>query len=185
MNSMKRPLTILVADDDDIDRGFIRRAWEKSRAANDLRFVKDGEELIEYLNHAGKFSDPASSPRPAVILLDLNMPKKDGREALREIKADPKLRQIPIIVLTTSQAEEDICRSYDLGANSYIAKPATFEALVDALQVLGRYWIEIVDLQPAAGPESHEGNIMAPSILDTGPNFTLGVQTERIKEETP
>ena len=148
MNARKKPLTILVAEDDDIDRAFIRKAWEKSRVANDLRFVEDGVELIEYLNHAGRYSDPASSPRPAVILLDLNMPKKDGREALREIKADPALRQIPIIVLTTSQAEEDICRSYDLGANSYIAKPATFEALVDVLQVLGRYWIEIVDLQP-------------------------------------
>ena len=148
--SSSRPLTVLVADDDEDDRSFISKAWNKSRAANDLRCVEDGEELTEYLNHTGRYSDPASAPRPAVILLDLNMPKKDGREALREIKADPDLRQIPIIVLTTSQADEDICRSYDLGANSYITKPVTFEALVDVLQVLGRYWIEIVDLRPAA-----------------------------------
>jgi CheY-like chemotaxis protein len=110
--------------------------------------VEDGEELTEYLNHTGRYSDPASAPRPAVILLDLNMPKKDGREALREIKVNPELRRIPIIVLTTSKADEDICRSYDLGANSYITKPVTFGALVDVLQVLGRYWIEIVDLPP-------------------------------------
>jgi CheY-like chemotaxis protein len=148
MNRKEGSLTVLVADDDEDDRAFIMKAWQKSRAANDLRFVEDGEELSEYLNHTGRYSDPASAPRPGVILLDLNMPKKDGREMLREIKANPKLRQIPIIVLTTSQADEDICRSYDLGASSYITKPATFVALVEALQTLGKYWIEIVDLQP-------------------------------------
>ena len=150
MNARKDSLTILVADDDEIDRGFLRKAWEESRVSNDLRFVGDGEELIEYLHHAGRYSDPASAPRPAVILLDLNMPKKDGREALREIKIDSELRHIPIIILTGSKAEEDILRSYDLGANSYITKPVTFEALADVLQVLRRYWIEIVDLHPAA-----------------------------------
>ena len=144
----RRPLTVLVADDDEDDRSFIKKAWSKGRAANDLRFVEDGEELTEYLNHSGRYIDPASAPRPAVILLDLNMPKKDGREALREIKANPELRQIPVIILTTSQADEDICRSYDLGANSYITKPVTFAALVEVLQVLGKYWIEIVDLPP-------------------------------------
>jgi len=143
-------LTVLVAYDDEDDRRFIAKSWGKSRVANDLRFVNDGEELTEYLTHSGRYSDPASAPRPAVILLDLDMPKKDGRESLREIKADPELRQIPIIVLTSSQVEEDIYRSYDLGANSYITKPVTFEALVDVLQVLGKYWIEIVDLQAAA-----------------------------------
>ena len=148
MSVRKGSLTVLVADDDDDDRGYILKAWAKSRVSNELRFVDDGEELTDYLNRSGRYSDPASSPRPAVILLDLNMPKKDGREALREIKADPKLRQIPIIVLTTSQADEDILRSYDLGANSYITKPVTFGALVDVLQVLGKYWIEIVDLPP-------------------------------------
>ncbi|MEK6304122.1 MAG: response regulator [Acidobacteriota bacterium] len=151
MNASRKSLIVLVADDDEDDRGYIRKAWEKSRAVNELRFVRDGEELTEYLNHSCRYSDPASAPRPAVILLDLNMPKKDGREALREIRTDPELRRIPIIVLTTSKAEEDICRSYDLGANSYITKPVTFGALVDVLQVLGRYWIEIVDLPPENG----------------------------------
>ena len=146
--SSRKPLTVLVADDDEDDRSFIKNAWDKSRVSNDLRFVEDGEELTDYLNHAGRYSDPASAPRPALILLDLNMPKKDGREALREIKADPELRQIPVIILTTSKADEDICRSYDLGANSYVSKPVTFGALTDVLQVLGKYWIEIVDLPP-------------------------------------
>ena len=153
MNVSRRPLTVLVADDDEDDRSFIRRAWSKSRVANDLRFVEDGEELIEYLNHAGRYSDPASSPRPAVILLDLNMPKKDGREALAEIKADPNLKRIRIVVLTTSKEEEDIYRSYDLGASSYIQKPVTFEALVKVIKTLGRYWLDIVELpgDPDAG----------------------------------
>jgi CheY-like chemotaxis protein len=150
MNDSRKSLTVLVADDDEEDRSFIRKAWEKSRVSNQLRFVEDGEELIEYLNQTGRYSESASAPRPAVILLDLNMPKKDGREALREIKADPGLRQIPVIVLTASQAESDICRSYDLGANSYITKPVTFEALVEVLRVLGKYWIEIVEAQSSA-----------------------------------
>lgn len=148
MSVSTKSLTILVADDDEDDRDLIRKAWQKTRAANDLRFVEDGEQLMDYLNQEGSYRDPASAPRPAVILLDLNMPRKDGREALRDIKADPALRQIPIIILTTSQADEDIFRSYDLGANSYIAKPVTFGALVDVLQVLGNYWIDIVNLPP-------------------------------------
>ncbi len=154
MNASRKSLTVLVADDDEDDRSFIRKAWEKSRVANTLRFVEDGEELTEYLHHNGRYSDPGSAPRPAVILLDLNMPKKDGREALREIKANPELRQIPVIVLTASQAESDICRSYDLGANSYITKPVTFEALVDVLRVLGKYWIEIVEVQSTTAEKS-------------------------------
>ena len=148
MSAKRQSLTVLVADDDDDDRGFIKKAWDQNRAVNDLRFVEDGEELTQYLNHEGRYSDPASSPRPAVILLDLNMPRKDGREALREIKANPDLRQIPIIVLTTSQSDEDIRTSYDLGANSFVTKPVTFGGLVEVLQVLGTYWIEIVDLPP-------------------------------------
>lgn len=150
MSANKRSLTVLVADDDEDDRSLIKKAWDKSRVASDLRFVEDGEELIEYLTFASRYSDPASAPRPALILLDLNMPRKDGREALREIKANPELRQIPIVILTTSQADEDILRSYDLGANSYITKPVTFGALVDVFQVLGKYWIEIVDLPPSS-----------------------------------
>jgi CheY-like chemotaxis protein len=148
MKRQGQPITILVADDDTDDRVLIKEALEENRLANDLHFVENGEELIDYLYHRGKYAGMKDSPRPGLILLDLNMPKKDGREALKEIKADSSLRQIPIVVLTTSKAEEDIYRSYDLGVNSFISKPVTFESLVDMMKVLGRYWFEIVELPP-------------------------------------
>jgi two-component system response regulator len=146
MTNTRKPITILMAEDDPDDRQMTREAFEESHLANDLRFVGDGVELLDYLHHRGKYSDPASSPRPGLILLDLNMPKKDGREALREIKADPRLRNIRVVILTTSKAEEDILRSYDLSASSYITKPVTFEALLDVVKTLGKYWLEIVEL---------------------------------------
>ena len=150
MKKHGEPITILMADDDADDRRLTRDALEESRLANDLRFVENGEELLDYLRNKGKFSDPETAPRPGLILLDLNMPRKDGRTALKEMKADPDLRQIPVTVLTTSKADEDIFRSYDLGVNSYIVKPVTFEALVDILQTLEKYWFEIVELPPDA-----------------------------------
>jgi CheY-like chemotaxis protein len=143
-----KPIVILLADDDEEDRMLTSEALSESRVVNDLRFVADGEELLDYLYHRGQFADPDSSPAPGLILLDLNMPRKDGREALRDIKADPDLRRIPIIVLTTSKAEEDIYRTYDLGANSFITKPVHFNSLVDVMKQIGRYWIEIVELPP-------------------------------------
>jgi CheY-like chemotaxis protein len=146
MTKYPKPITILMADDDADDRELTREAFEESRIANDLRFVEDGAELLDYLYHRGKYSDPATSPRPGLILLDLNMPKKDGREALQEIKADPKLKNIRIVVLTTSKAEADILRTYDLSATSYITKPVTFAGLVDVIKTIGKYWLEIVEL---------------------------------------
>jgi CheY-like chemotaxis protein len=148
MTMTLRPISILIADDDEEDYLLTRDALAENRLANDLHFVHDGEELMEYLQHRGRYREPHLAPRPGLILLDLNMPRKDGREALREIKSDPGLRQIPVIVLTTSQAEEDIYRSYDLGANSFISKPVTFEALVALMKELGKYWFEIVELPP-------------------------------------
>jgi CheY-like chemotaxis protein len=148
--SAAKPITILMADDDADDRQLTKEAFDESRLANDLRFVEDGEELLDYLKRRGKYSDPASSPRPGLILLDLNMPRKDGREALAEIKQDPDLRRIRVVVMTTSKAEEDIVRTYDLSASSYIGKPVTFEGLVDVIRTLGKYWLEIVEL-PADG----------------------------------
>jgi CheY-like chemotaxis protein len=145
------PITILMAEDDPEDRMITQDGFEESKLANDLRFVEDGEELMDYLYRRGKYSDPELSPRPGLILLDLNMPRKDGREALVEIKADPRLRSIPVVVLTVSKAEEDILRSYDTGANSYITKPVTFAGLVEALKALGLYWFEIVELPPTRG----------------------------------
>lgn len=145
-NRFHRPMTILMAEDDPEDRMLATEGFEESKLVNDLRFVKDGEELMDYLYRRGEYSEPESAPRPGLILLDLNMPRKDGREALEEIKADPDLRSIPVIVLTVSKVEEDIMRSYDSGANSYISKPVTFVGLVEVLRSLSVYWLEIVEL---------------------------------------
>jgi CheY-like chemotaxis protein len=146
MDDSRNSITILMADDDEDDRLMTKEAFEEARLANDLRFVEDGEELMDYLYHRDKYADPAHSPRPGLILLDLNMPRKDGREALRDIKADPNLKQIPIVVLTTSKAEEDIYRSYDLGVNSFITKPVSFEGMVFVISTLAQYWFQIVRL---------------------------------------
>jgi CheY-like chemotaxis protein len=141
----------LLADDDDEDMEMTQEALRQSRLGNDLRATTDGEDLMDYLLQRGKYSDPADAPRPGLIMLDLNMPKKDGREALAEIKANPELRKIPVIVLTTSQADEDVLRSYDLGVSSFITKPVTFAGLVEAMSVLTQYWFEIVELPNGGG----------------------------------
>jgi CheY-like chemotaxis protein len=138
-----KPITILMAEDDPDDRVLTREAMESAHVANELRFVNDGQYLMEYLRKEGEYAD---APTPGIILLDLNMPRMDGREALAEIKADPEFRKIPVVVLTTSKAEEDIVRTYDLGVNSFITKPVTFTALVEVMQTWSRYWFEIVDL---------------------------------------
>ncbi len=144
-------ITLLMADDDEEDRLLARDALQQSRVLNELRFVEDGEELMDYLHHRGRYAEPESAPRPGLILLDLNMPRKDGREALAEIKADPSLKRIPVVILTTSKREEDIVRSYMDGANSFIVKPVTFEGLVEVMRAVGHYWLDIVDL---AEPEA-------------------------------
>ncbi len=142
----REPIVIVMADDDPDDTEMAREALASARLANELHVVGDGEELLDYLNRRGAYEDPASSPRPGLILLDLNMPKKDGREALSEIKANQDLRRIPVVVLTTSSAEEDIYRSYDLGVSGYITKPVSFAGLVDAMSQMGNYWFELVQL---------------------------------------
>jgi len=148
MNKQGNAITILLADDDPDDRMLAKEAFVESRLRNKLEMVEDGEELMEYLLGRGKYTGTNKRPKPDLILLDLNMPRKDGREALREIKSSPELRRIPIVVLTTSKADEDVIRTYDLGVNSFITKPVTFEALVEVLTTLGRYWFEIVELPP-------------------------------------
>jgi two-component system response regulator len=145
---MTTPISILVAEDDPDDRLMIEEAFEESRLANEVSFVEDGEELLACLRREGPYAALAGQPFPGVVLLDLNMPRKDGRETLRELKADPVLCRIPVVVLTTSRAEEDIVRTYGLGVSSFITKPVSFEGLVDAIRVLCRYWIEIVALPP-------------------------------------
>ena len=146
MTPTRQPITILMADDDPADRQFAREALAESRLRNDFRTVNDGVELLDYLHRRGDYAEPGSAPRPGIILLDLKMPRMDGFEALDRIKAEPSFARIPVVILTTSGADEDIARSYDLKASSYIRKPVDFDGLVDALQALGRYWLEIVEL---------------------------------------
>ena len=141
-------MTILIADDDEDDRLMLRDAFGEARLGIDLRAVNDGVELLEYLQRRGRYADAAQSPRPALILLDLNMPRMDGREALATLKKDPDLRAIPIVVLTTSKDEQDVASTYDLGVNAFITKPVTYLGLVEVMKVVTRFWLEIVDLPP-------------------------------------
>ncbi|MGK7392300.1 MAG: response regulator [Candidatus Cyclobacteriaceae bacterium M2_1C_046] len=145
MREPKKLPVILMADDDPDDRILAKEALTENKLANDLYFVEDGEELLDFLYQRGKFNKE-NAPRPGLILLDLNMPKMDGREALREIKSNESFRKIPVIVLTTSKAEEDILRTYELGVNSFISKPVTFDELVEVTRQIGNYWFGIVEL---------------------------------------
>lgn len=146
MMSANKSMVILMADDDDDDRLLAKDAIEECKLPSEVRFVEDGEDLMDYLQHRGRYAQGTNAPLPNLILLDLNMPKKDGREALREIKSSPELRRIPVVVLTTSKADTDIAKSYDLGANSFISKPVTFDSLVQVMKVIGSYWCQIVEL---------------------------------------
>ena len=145
-NNIARSITILMADDDEDDRMMTEEALSEAHLANDIRFVCDGEELLNYLQRRGEYADPEKAPRPGLILLDLNMPRKTGQEALEEIRSDPELRRVPIVVLTSSKAEEDILRTYELGVNSFITKPVDFPGLVEVMRTLDKYWFEIVEL---------------------------------------
>ncbi|MBM9502359.1 response regulator [Leptospira sp. 201903071] len=137
---------ILVAEDDPDDRLLMTEGFRENNLANPLHFVKDGEELFDFLKNQGEYSDIRKYPRPGFILLDLNMPKMDGREVLKSIKSIPEFKKIPVIVLTTSREEEDMLQTYDLGANSFIRKPVDFNAFMETIRTLGEYWLEIVEL---------------------------------------
>jgi CheY-like chemotaxis protein len=145
MKNGKR-VTILVADDDEDDRLMTKEAFADVKILNDLIFVKDGVELMDYLHRRGQYTNPDLSPRPGLILLDLNMPRMDGREALQEIKKDDQLKSIPVTIFTTSKAEQDIVRSYNLGVNCFITKPVTYTGLVDVVTKLNNFWFELVEL---------------------------------------
>lgn len=150
-DSHKIPITILVCDDDEDDRLMTQQALQDAHISNTVRFVEDGEQCLDYLYQRGKYGgEQGLAPRPGLILLDLNMPKIDGREVLKAIKGDPHFKDIPVVVLSTSSTDQDVARSYQLGVNSFITKPVTFSGLVDAMNVLGRYWLEIVELPPSA-----------------------------------
>lgn len=146
ISANKKTVTFLIADDDPDDQLLIKESLEEARLANPLYFVKDGVELLDYLQRKNQFANLVGNPLPGLILLDLNMPRKSGIEALQEIKTDQELRQIPIVIFTTSKAEEDIIRTYNLGVNSFISKPVSFQAFVDVVRTLTKYWFEIVEL---------------------------------------
>jgi two-component system response regulator len=146
MDIKTKSATILMAEDDPDDRLLISDAFKEVRFSDNLRFVEDGEELLDYLRQKNKYHSLETAPRPGLILLDLNMPKKDGRQALLEIKSDPNFQQIPVVVLSTSNAREDILECYAIGASSYISKPALFEDLVGIVRNLANYWLEMVEL---------------------------------------
>lgn len=140
------PAAIVMADDDPDNRELAHEAFAEARFANPLHFVRDGQELLDFLRGTGAHPERSRQPEPCLVLLDLNMPRMGGHEALAEIRADAKLRHIPVVVLTTSKAEEDVVRSYQLGANSYIVKPVTFAELVEVVRDIGRYWFHRVEL---------------------------------------
>ena len=148
MPKRSKPFIILMADDDVEDCLLIRDALKEAGQSHDLRFVRDGEELYDYLYRRGEYADGRDAPRPDLILLDLKMPKKDGREVLQEIKSDPRFKRIPVVALTTSTAADDVSFSYEVGVNSYLTKPATFRALVDMMDTLSKYWFEWAELPP-------------------------------------
>lgn len=140
-----KPILILMADDDEDDRMMTEKAMKKNRLSNEIRFTIDGEDLMDYLLQKNAYNSE-TAPVPDLILLDLNMPRKGGIEALKEIKSNKKLKSIPVIVLTTSSTEEDIIKSYNLGVNSFITKPVTFEELVKVVKEIDNYWFELVKL---------------------------------------
>lgn len=139
-------VTIAIAEDDHDDRMMIEDALRDCHITNPVDFLEDGEALMQYLRREGPYADLKGTQLPGLVLLDLNMPRKDGREALAEIKADPGLRHVPVVVMTTSRSPDDVAVTYDIGANSYVAKPIHYEELLDVLRTLGKYWLEVVDL---------------------------------------
>jgi CheY-like chemotaxis protein len=141
----RRLATVLSAEDDADFRLLVRRAVDRSKTRMDLRFVEDGDQLLDYLHGRGPYADADRAPRPGLVLLDLNLPRTDGRDALRAIKADPGLRTIPVVVFTTSNAAEDIALCYGLGANAFVRKPMDMTALVDLMSTIGHFWLELAE----------------------------------------
>ncbi len=146
MSSQPHTHTILIADDDAFSCKLVKIALEESQSARTLHAVPNGEEALDYLYRRGKYHDPALAPRPDLILLDLNMPRKDGWETLQEIRQNPNFAGIPVVIMTSSSSKEDVYGSYALGANSFITKPASFDGLVRVMNVLSRYWFELAEL---------------------------------------
>lgn len=143
-----RPAVILLVEDDPADQELTRRALAEGRIANELIIVDDGEQAVDYLLRQGPYANPATSPRPDLVLLDLNLPRLDGRQVLQRIRADPRVDKLPVVVLTTSKQEQDILHSYALAANSYIVKPVDVDQFMQVIRSLEEYWFAIVVLPP-------------------------------------
>lgn len=141
----KKTFIVLMAEDNQHDIVATERAWKENNIANPLYIVRDGEECLDYLHQRGKYSEPGSAPRPGILLLDIKMPKMDGLAVLKQIREDEKLRRLPVVILTTSKAEEDRLKSYDLGANAYIVKPVGFQSIAEAVRTINLFW-ELVEL---------------------------------------
>jgi len=141
----KEPFVVLMAEDDEHDIVATRRAWKKHHIANPLYIVNDGEECLDYLHQRGKYSEQGTAPRPGILLLDIKMPKMDGLVVLEHIRKEKELRLLPVVILTTSKAEEDRLRSYDLGANAYVVKPVGFRNFSEAVRTISLFW-ELVEL---------------------------------------
>jgi CheY-like chemotaxis protein len=146
MTHLKSIPVILLADDDADDRLLVRDSLAECNFPGQVHFVEDGEELMNYLTRQGKYADALAHPSPGLVLLDLNMPRKSGREALREIKSDPRFKRIPVVVFSTSQADADIAATYELGANAFVTKPTSYHALVNVMNAVKEYWFEVVRL---------------------------------------
>jgi CheY-like chemotaxis protein len=164
MKMTRKPLVILLAEDDDHDIVATKRAWKKHNIANTLHIVNDGEECLDYLHQRGKYTEPGSAPRPGILLLDIKMPKMDGLSVLEHVRKDEKLRHLPVIILTTSKAEEDRLRGYNLGVNAYIVKPVGFENFSDAVRAINIFW-QLVELP---------GGDHGPNSIITTPSDTAG-----------
>lgn len=149
-----KPAVVLLVEDDPGDQELTRRALQEDVIRTDLHVVNDGEEALDYLQRRGRFTDPVSAPAPDLVLLDLNLPRLDGRGVLERMRADAALRTVPVVVLTTSRQEEDILRSYRVGCNSYLSKPVRIEEFIDVVRQLKTYWLELVALPPAVNAAS-------------------------------
>ncbi|HEV7936236.1 MAG TPA: response regulator [Actinomadura sp.] len=143
MTELPRPIEVLLVEDDPGDVLLTKEAFDDNKVQNNLTVVSDGEEATDYLRRRGRFTEAV---RPDLVLLDLNLPRKDGREVLEEIKADPELRSIPVVVLTTSEADEDILRSYDLHANAYVTKPVDFDQFIRVVRHIDDFFVSVVKL---------------------------------------
>jgi CheY-like chemotaxis protein len=164
MKMTRKPLVVLLAEDDEHDIVATKRAWNKHNIANTLHVVNDGEECLDYLHQRGKYTEPGSAPRPGILLLDIKMPKMDGLTVLEHVRKDEKLRHLPVIILTTSKAEEDRLRGYNLGVNAYIVKPVGFENFSDAVRAINIFW-QLVELP---------GGDHGPNSIITTPSDTAG-----------